>query len=70
MIKKMTEEARIAVRSGRRDANDMLKEAEKEKEISEDECKAAQKRVQDVTDKYVTVVDGIGAKKEEEILEV
>lgn len=70
MIKKMTEEARVAVRSGRRDANDMLKDAEKEKEISEDENKAAQKRVQDLTDKYVGVVDGIGSKKEEEILEV
>ncbi len=70
MIKKMTEEARIAIRSGRRDANDMLKDAEKEKEISEDECKSAQKKVQDVTDKYVGVVDGIGAKKELEILEV
>lgn len=70
MIKKMTEEARIAVRSARRDANDMLKDAEKEKEISEDENKAAQKKVQELTDKYVTVVDGIGDKKEEEILEV
>jgi len=69
-INKLTEEARIAVRSGRRDANDMLKEAEKEKEISEDGSKAAQKRVQELTDKYIVVVDGIGAKKEEEILEV
>ena len=70
LIKKMTEEARIAVRSARRDANDMLKDAEKEKEISEDENKAAQKRVQVITDKYIGVVDGIGDKKEEEILEV
>ena len=70
VIKKMTEEARIAVRSGRRDANDMLKEAEKEKEISEDESKAGQKRIQTVTDSYITVVDELGAKKEEEILEV
>jgi ribosome recycling factor len=70
VIKKMTEEARIAVRSGRRDANDMLKDAEKEKEISEDESKAGQKRIQELTDKYVSVVDDIGAKKEAEILEV
>lgn len=70
VIKKMTEEARIAVRSGRRDANDMLKEAEKEKELSEDESKAGQKRIQELTDKYVSVVDDIGAKKEAEILEV
>ncbi|MBL4633027.1 MAG: ribosome recycling factor [Kofleriaceae bacterium] len=70
VIKKMTEEARIAVRAGRRDANDMLKEAEKEKEVSEDESKAGQKRIQVVTDKYITVVDEVGAKKEAEILEV
>lgn len=70
VIKKMTEEARIAVRSGRRDANDMLKEAEKEKEVSEDESKAGQKRIQVVTDKFIAVVDEIGTKKEAEILEV
>lgn len=70
VIKKMTEDARVAVRSGRRDGNDMLKEAEKEKEISEDESKAGQKRIQDLTDRYVIVVDGIGEKKEAEIMEV
>ncbi len=70
VIKKMTEEARVAVRSGRRDANDMIKDAEKDKELSEDESKTGQKRIQDLTDKYVTVVDEIGSKKEAEILEV
>ena len=70
VIKKMTEEARVAVRSGRRDANDMIKDAEKDKELSEDESKSGQKRVQEVTDKYVSVVDDIGSKKEAEILEV
>lgn len=70
VINKMTEEARVAVRSGRRDANDMLKEAEKEKELSEDESKVGQKRIQDLTDRYVAVVDDIGTKKEAEILEV
>ncbi len=70
VIKKMTEDARVAVRSGRRDANDMIKDAEKEKEISEDESKAGQKRIQEVTDKYVAVVDDIGSNKEAEILEV
>lgn len=70
VIKKMTEEARVAVRSGRRDGNDMIKDAEKEKELSEDESKAGQKRMQELTDKYVSVVDDIGSKKEAEILEV
>jgi ribosome recycling factor len=70
VIKKMTEDARVAVRSGRRDGNDMLKDAEKEKEISEDESKAGQKKIQELTDKYVAVVDEMGAKKEAEIMEV
>ena len=48
----------------------MLKDAEKEKELSEDEAKVGQKRIQDLTDKYVAVVDDIGVKKEAEILEV
>lgn len=68
-IKKMTEEARVAVRGARRDANEMLKVAENDKDISEDENKAGQKRVQDLTDKYVAVVDDIGTKKEAEILD-
>jgi ribosome recycling factor len=70
LIKKMAEDARVAVRAARRDGNDMLKEYEKEKEISEDDSKAGQKRIQDLTDKYVTVVDDITAKKETEVLEI
>jgi ribosome recycling factor len=70
VIKKMAEDARVAVRAARRDGNDMLKEYEKEKEISEDDSKAGQKRIQDLTDKYVTVVDDITAKKETEVLEI
>ena len=70
VIKKMTEEARVAVRSARRDANDLLKAAEKEKEISEDELKLGQKQVQDLTDKYVQATDELGVKKEAETMEV
>lgn len=70
VMKKMTEEARVAVRGARRDGNDLLKEAEKDKDISEDESKAGQKRIQELTDKYVAVVEDISAKKEKEILEV
>ncbi|HET6612768.1 MAG TPA: ribosome recycling factor [Kofleriaceae bacterium] len=70
VMKKMTEEARVAVRSARRDGNALLKEAEKEKDISEDESKAGQKRIQDLTDKYVATVEEISANKEKEILEV
>ena len=52
-VGKQTEEARVAVRSARRDAMDMIKDAEKEKQISEDERKKGEKNVQDLTDKYI-----------------
>jgi len=70
LIKKMTEEARIAVRAARRDGNDMLKDAEKEKEISEDDRKAGQKKVQEVTDKFIAKVDSVSSEKEAEIMEI
>lgn len=70
VVKKMTEDARVAVRAARRDGNEMLKDAEKEKEISEDESKAGQKRIQDLTDKYVALVDEIAVAKEKEIMEM
>ena len=68
-VKKMTEDARVAVRGARRDANDMLKEAEKDGDVTEDAAKAGTKRIQDLTDKYVAQVDEVAGKKEKEILE-
>jgi ribosome recycling factor len=68
-IKKMTEDARVAVRGARRDASEMVKEAEKDGDVTEDAAKAATKKIQDLTDKYVAVVDDVAAKKEKEILE-
>jgi ribosome recycling factor len=70
VIKKMTEDARVAVRSARRDANDMLKEALKDREISEDDSKVGQKQIQDLTDRFITQVDDIATNKEKEIMEV
>jgi len=70
MVKKMAEEAKVALRSARRDANEMLKEFQKDKEITEDEEKQGLKKVQDTTDAAVVKVDEIVAKKEKEILEV
>jgi len=70
IIKKMTEDARVAIRSARRDANDLLKSAEKDKEISEDDAKNGQKLIQDLTDKYVKIAEDISAKKEAETMEV
>ena len=69
-IKKMTEEARVAVRGARRDANDMLKEAEKDGDVTEDAAKQGTKKIQDLTDKYIAQVDEVGGRKETEILEV
>jgi ribosome recycling factor len=68
--KQRGEEARIAMRGHRRDANDMLKEAEKEKEISQDDLKRALDQVQQVTDKGTEKVDDILVVKEKEILEI
>lgn len=64
------EEARISFRNHRRDANDMLKELEKEKEISQDDLKRGLERVQQETDKGIARIDETLAAKEKEILEV
>lgn len=70
VVKKQSEEARVAVRSARRDAMDMLKDAEKDKAISEDERKNGEKKVQELTDKYVAMIDDISGAKEKEIMEL
>lgn len=69
VVKKMAEETKVAVRSARREANDLLKEFKKEGEISEDEAFRGQEEVQKVTDQYVAKVDEVSAEKEKEILE-
>lgn len=70
IIKRMAEEAKISVRNARRDANENLKMLEKEKEITEDERKRAEKDVQQVTDEYVENVDDLVDAKEQEVMEV
>ena len=69
-VKKMTEEAKVAVRAARRDAMDMLKDGEKDKEITEDERKTGEKKVQDLTDRYVASIDELEKGKEKEITEL
>ncbi len=68
-VKDHGEEARIAVRQGRREANDLLKQAEKDKDISEDDLKRGLDNVQELTDKYVKKIDDLVEKKESEIME-
>jgi ribosome recycling factor len=70
VVKKMAEEAKVATRGHRRDANEMLKDFLKEKTITEDEEKLGLKKVQDATDAAVTKIDEIAAKKEAEVMEV
>lgn len=70
VAKKMTEEAKVAVRNIRRDGNDFLKEMEKEKDISEDDLKKGHEEVQKITDSYIAKIDEIVTHKEKEIMEV
>jgi len=69
-VKDMGEKAKIALRGHRRDANELLKMAQKEGDIGEDQMHRALGNVQDLTDKYTKKVDDIIEEKQEEILEV
>ena len=69
-IKKIAEETRIAVRSARRDAMDMIADLEKEGQISEDEQTSAEKDVQKIIDNACDKIDEIFKTKEKEIMEV
>lgn len=68
-VKDLGEDAKIAIRSGRRDANDLLKQAEKDKDISEDQLKRGLDQVQELTNSYVKQVDDVVGKKESEIMD-
>ncbi len=70
MVKKMSEDYRIEIRNHRRGANSLLKDLEKDKEINKDELKASQDKVQEITDKYIKLIDDLLATKEKEIMEV
>lgn len=69
-IQKMGEEARVAIRNIRRDANDAIKKQKKDGDMTEDEQKASEKSVQDLTDQYIKLVDSITAKKDKEIMQI
>ena len=69
-IRKMAEEAKVAIRSIRRDAIDEAKAMQKNSEISEDELKGAEDRIQKLTDKYIEKIDNILEKKEKEIMSI
>ena len=69
-VKKKGEAAKVAIRNIRRDANDFLKKANKNNEITEDELKELQNKVQKETDKFIKKVDENIEKKSKEILTV
>lgn len=69
-IAKMGEEAKVAVRNLRRDANDKIKDAKKKSEMTEDEAKASEKACQDMTDKYIKEIDRVTEVKNKEIMEI
>ena len=70
VVRKMAEDARVAIRNVRREAIERLKDREKKKEISEDVVKRGQERIQKETDAHVKKIDEIFKSKEQEILEV
>lgn len=64
------EQARVAVRNIRRDANGDVKDLLKEKEISEDEERRAEERIQKITDKYIAAIDSSYSAKEQDLLSI
>lgn len=70
VVKKMSEESRVRLRNVRRDANTQLKTLKKDGDLSEDDLRVYQTKVQEVTDEYIKKVDNILAAKEKEIMEI
>ena len=69
-VKKIGEDAKIALRNVRRDGNETLKDLEKTKDISQDDLRRGQEQVQKITDRFISQVDDVLNTKEHEILEV
>ncbi len=69
-VKKIAEDHRVSVRQVRKDANDQLKQSEKDKEISEDELHQGMDKIQKEVDKAIEAVDEIVKAKEEELMEI
>tara|TARA_B100000886_G_scaffold187043_1_gene128433 strand:- start:9 stop:560 length:552 start_codon:yes stop_codon:yes gene_type:complete len=70
MVKAMGEKCKVSIRNVRREANDNLKNLLKKKEISEDEEKKNEEEIQDITDKYIKVIDDKVSSKEKEIMTI
>ncbi len=69
-VKKLVEDSKVAIRNVRRDAVDDLKKQQKKSLITEDDLAIAEKDVQELTDRYVKLLEDSAAKKEKELMEV
>jgi len=69
-LKKFGEEAKVSIRSYRRDGNDKIKRLEKDGDLAEDSAKAYMEDIQELTDKFVALVDKLMTEKEEEIMAI
>lgn len=69
-VKKKAENAKVAIRNIRRDGNDTIKKSQKSNEISEDEAKLLEDKIQKLTDKYVGMIDNVMESKSQEIMKV
>ena len=69
-VKKIGEETKVAIRNIRRDQNELVKKAEKSRDISEDQLKKYQDEIQNITDEYIKKVDKLISAKEAEVMTV
>lgn len=69
-LRRLAEEEKVAIRNIRREGNDLLKDLEKEGEISEDDLRRNLDEIQEMTNTYIGEIDQLLSQKEEEILEV
>jgi ribosome recycling factor len=69
-VKKVGEDAKVSMRNARRDHNDKVKKMEKSKEISEDDSKKEQGKIQEITDNFIGQVSGIIETKEKDLLTI
>lgn len=70
LVKKNSENAKVAIRNIRRDIIDKIKKMEKDKEISEDDRRLGEEEIQEITNKYIEEIDSLTKKKEDELMEI
>ena len=70
LVKKEAEEGKVAIRNVRKDVNNKIRKFEKDGEITEDELKSGEEKVQKMTDKFIASIDEVLSKKEKELLKV